>query len=47
VLSIELEDVPGVARAGQTSTTAFDRENLLAKDYLSALCQEIGIAVAI
>ena len=45
VLSIELEDVPGVARAGQTSTAAFDREVLLAKDYLSALCQEIGIPV--
>jgi sugar phosphate isomerase/epimerase len=45
VLSIELEDVPGVARAGQTSTAAFDRENLLAKAYLGALCQEIGIPI--
>jgi sugar phosphate isomerase/epimerase len=45
VLSIELEDVPGVARAGQTATAAFDREVLLAKAYLSALCQEIGIPV--
>jgi sugar phosphate isomerase/epimerase len=45
VLSIELEDVPGVARAGQTSTAAFDREVVLAKIYLSHLCEELGIAV--
>jgi sugar phosphate isomerase/epimerase len=45
VLSIELEDVPGVAHAGQVSTAAFDRENLLAKAYLTAICQEVGIDV--
>jgi sugar phosphate isomerase/epimerase len=46
VLSIELEDVPGVAHAGQPSTAAFDRENLLAKEYLTGLCDELGISVA-
>jgi sugar phosphate isomerase/epimerase len=45
VLSIELEDVPGVAHAGQTSTPAFDQENLTAKAYLTQLCQELGITV--
>jgi sugar phosphate isomerase/epimerase len=45
VLSIELEDVPGVAHAGQPSTAAFDQEVLLAKAYLTQLCQELGIAV--
>jgi sugar phosphate isomerase/epimerase len=46
VLSIELEDVPGVAHPGQPSTAAFDRENLLTKEYLTGLCQELGISVA-
>ena len=45
VISIELEDVPGVARPGQPSTEALDREFLLAKEYLSGLCQELGIIV--
>jgi sugar phosphate isomerase/epimerase len=45
VLSIELEDVPGVARPGQPSTAALDQEVLLAKAYLSELCAEVGIAV--
>jgi sugar phosphate isomerase/epimerase len=45
VLSIELEDVPGVAHAGQDSTPAFDRENRLSKAYLSELCKEVGITV--
>jgi sugar phosphate isomerase/epimerase len=47
VLSIELEDVPGVAHAGQVSTAAFDREVLLAKAYLTQLCEELGIPVAV
>jgi sugar phosphate isomerase/epimerase len=47
VLSIELEDVPGVAHAGQVSTEAFDRENILAKAYLTELCHEVGITVQI
>jgi sugar phosphate isomerase/epimerase len=46
VLSIELEDVPGVAHAGQTATAAHDQEVLLAKAYLTTLCQELGISVA-
>src|SRR5262245_31416319 len=45
VLSIELEDVPGVAHPGQTGTEAHDQEVLLAKAYLTGLCQELGIAV--
>ena len=51
VISIELEDVPGVSRppvpgqAGQPSTEALDREYLLAKEYLLGLCQELGILV--
>jgi sugar phosphate isomerase/epimerase len=47
VLSIELEDVPGVARAGQASTEALDEEVLLAKAYLTTLCQELGISVEV
>ncbi|HEY3231666.1 MAG TPA: sugar phosphate isomerase/epimerase [Roseiflexaceae bacterium] len=45
VLSIELEDVPGVAHAGRASTEMLDQEVLLAKVYLTQLCQELGIAV--
>jgi sugar phosphate isomerase/epimerase len=45
VLSIELEDVPGVAHAGQPSTAALDQEVLLAKAYLTQLCQDLGIAI--
>jgi sugar phosphate isomerase/epimerase len=45
VLSIELEDVPGVANARQQSTPALDQEVLLAKAYLTQLCQELEIAV--
>ncbi len=45
VLSIELEDVPGVAHAGRASTEMLDQEVLLAKAYLTQLCQELGIAV--
>jgi len=45
VLSIELEDVPGVARSGQTASPAFDQEVLLAKAYLAQLCEELGIPI--
>ena len=43
VISIELEDVPGVAKPGQASTPAFDREMLLSKAYLAELGQELGL----
>jgi hypothetical protein len=46
VLSIELEDVPGVAHRGQLSTSALDREVLLSKAYLAELCAELGIALS-
>jgi len=45
VLSIELEDVAGVARAGRSSAAEFDQEVLLAKAYLTELCGELGINV--
>jgi len=45
VISIELEDVPGVAHPGQPSTEALDWEVLLSKDYLSDLCQDLEIAI--
>jgi sugar phosphate isomerase/epimerase len=45
VISIELEDVPGVAHRGVASTPALDSEVTLARDYLSALCAEVGIQV--
>jgi sugar phosphate isomerase/epimerase len=45
VISLELEDVPGVARHGQLSTEALDAEYARAKGYLSGLCGELGIAV--
>lgn len=43
VLSIELEDVPGVARHNQESTPALDREVTLSRQYLTDLCEEVGI----
>ena len=43
VLSIELEDVPGVARHNQESTSALDREVTLSRHYLTELCEEVGI----
>ena len=47
VLSIELEDVPGRASAEQPSAgAAFDRENRLARDYLTQLAAQLGIQVA-
>jgi sugar phosphate isomerase/epimerase len=45
VISIELEDVPGVAHRAQLSTEALDREVLLSVAYVSDLCQELGITV--
>jgi sugar phosphate isomerase/epimerase len=45
VLSIELEDVPGVAHRGVASTPALDKEVTLAREYLAALCGEVGILV--
>ncbi len=44
-LSIELEDVPGVARLGHSATAAFEVENRAALAYLRALCVERGIPV--
>src|SRR5262245_42302812 len=43
VISIELEDVAGVAKPGQTSTPAFDREMVLSRAYLADLGQELGL----
>jgi sugar phosphate isomerase/epimerase len=45
VISIELEDVPGVAHHGVASTPALDREVTMARAYLAELCQEVDIAV--
>jgi len=45
VLSIELEDVPGVAHHGVASTPALDREVLLTKAYLTELCATVGITL--
>jgi sugar phosphate isomerase/epimerase len=46
VISIELEDVPGVSRPGKAGSEAHDREVTLAREYLANLCQEVGIAVS-
>lgn len=46
VISIELEDVPGSGLRADSSTPALDRETVLAKEYLTALCADLGIAVA-
>lgn len=43
VISIELEDVPGVAHPGQSSTAAFDQEMSLSRIYLAELGQELGL----
>lgn len=42
-ISIELEDVPGVARPGRTAGDVFDEENRLSAHYVSELCAELGI----
>lgn len=44
-LSIELEDVPGVARPGRPATGEFDTENTLSAAYVRALCDELQIAM--
>jgi len=49
-LSLELEDVPGAAgypgfNRSPHSTPEIEREHLLAKDYLTQLCDELDIAV--
>lgn len=46
VISIELEDVPGSGLRTDSSTPSLDRETVLAKRYLAALCEELGIAVS-
>ena len=52
VVSIELEDVPGVSRGGadapgiyrnETATDAFVEENLAGVRYLKEVCEEVGI----
>ena len=45
VISIELEDVPGTGHRDQRSTSVLDQETVLAKDYLSALCQTLDIRI--
>jgi sugar phosphate isomerase/epimerase len=45
VISIELEDVPGVAHRGRPSSAELDREVLLTMDYISELCQQVGITL--
>ena len=45
VISIELEDVPGVAHRGRPSTKALDREVRLGVAYLSDLCRQVGITL--
>lgn len=45
VISIELEDVPGSGLRADNSTPALDRETVLAKAYLAALCGQLGIGV--
>ena len=46
VVSIELEDVPGVGRPGRPATAAFDAENSLSLGYLGEICAGLGIAIA-
>jgi sugar phosphate isomerase/epimerase len=55
VISIELEDVPGVSRGraalhgaythAVTATEAFDQENVAAMNYLKGICNRVGIEV--
>ncbi len=56
VISIELEDVPGVSRRmpiasgvvrrGETREDAFDRENVLSVQYVLDIADQIGISIA-
>jgi len=43
VLSIELEDVPGVSRRDKASTEELDGEYIKTKDYLTEICDRIGV----
>jgi sugar phosphate isomerase/epimerase len=55
VISIELEDVPGVSRGAspvpgvvkekRSATEEFDRENVLAMEYLKGICAQLNIPV--
>ena len=55
VISIELEDVPGVSRGAapvpgvvnekRSATEEFDQENVLAMDYLKGICAQLKIPV--
>ncbi len=46
VISIELEDVPGTARAHDgVATAAFDQEMALTLAYITAICDDLGIAL--
>jgi sugar phosphate isomerase/epimerase len=45
VISIELEDVPGTGSRGTRSTNVLDQETALAKDYLTAICDELDIPI--
>jgi hypothetical protein len=55
VISIELEDVPGVSRGAspvpgfvkekRSATEEFDRENVLAMEYLRGICAQQNIPV--
>ncbi len=54
VISIELEDVPGVSRGGENvpgvyrnaiATDVFARESVLGMEYLKGICDEIGYPV--
>ena len=55
VISIELEDVPGVSRGAspvpgvvkekRSATEEFDRENVLAMEYLKGICARLNITV--
>ena len=56
VISIELEDVPGVSRGraaqhggyGESAFAgeAFDQENIASVDYIRAICDRLHIAIA-
>ena len=45
VVSIELEDVPGTGSRTQQSTGRLDEETMLARDYIAAICDDLGIPV--
>jgi hypothetical protein len=55
VISIELEDVPGVSRGAapvpglvkekRSASEDFEQENVLAMDYLKSICAQLKIPV--